>query len=118
MSDVFASLTEPWLVQLRMINDWLAGASRLGEPVPSQPAGSLGGLPLPGAVSAAQLNSMASGVAAHRRSIAALQVQLAVSDEQLAVLARILGPFAEWTRAWAGLEALVMNARRNPGPDG
>ena len=76
------------------------------------------GLPLPGALSAAQLHSIASGVAAQRSSIVALQAQLAAFDEQLAVLEGILGPLAEWSRAWAEFEGLVMNARRDLGPEG
>ena len=71
--DVFASLMRPWIVQLRMITEGLAGISRLSESALSQPLRSLRGLPLPGAVSAAQLDSFAGGIAAQRTSIAALQ---------------------------------------------
>ena len=87
-SDVFASLMQPWIVQLRMITDRLAGMTRLGESVLSQPLRSLQGLPLPGVLSAAQLDSFARGLAAQRSSIAALQAQLAAFDEQLAALER------------------------------
>ena len=68
--DVFASLMRPWIVQLRMITEGLAGISRLSESALSQPLRSLRGLPLPGAVSAAQLDSFAGGIAAQRTSIA------------------------------------------------
>ena len=80
---------------------------------------SLQGLPLPGALSAAQLHLIARGVAAQRSSIAALQAQLAVFDEQLAAgCEEIIGPLAEWSRTWADFERLVMNARRDPRPEG
>jgi len=117
-SDGFATLIQPWIVQLRRITEGLAGMTGLSESLLSQPVPSLQGLPLPGALSAAQLHSIASGVAAQRSSIAALQAQLTVFDEQLAVLEGILGPLAGWSRTWADFEGLVMNARRNPGPEG
>ena len=117
-SDGFATLIQPWIVQLRRITEGLAGMTGLSESLLSQPVPSLQGLPLPGALSAAQLHSIASGVAAQRSSIAALQAQLTGLDEQLAVLEGILGPLAEWSRTWADFEGLVMNARRNPGPEG
>jgi len=34
------------------------------------------------------------------------------------LLEGILGPLAEWSRTWADFEGLVMNARRNPEPEG
>ena len=115
--DGFASLFQPWIVQLRTITEGLAGMTGLSESL-SQPVPSLQGLPLPGALSAVQLHSIASGVAAQRSSIAALQAQLTAFDEQLALLEGILGPLAEWSRTWADFEGLVMNARRNPEPEG
>ena len=90
----------------------------LSESVLSQPVQSLQGLPHPGALSAAQLNLLASSVAAQRQSIAAMQAQLRVFDEQLAMLEEILGPLAGWSTAWAEFEGLVMNARRDTGPEG
>ncbi len=92
----------------------LAGISRLSEPALSQPLRSLRGLPLPGAVSAAQLDSFAGGIAAQRTSIATPQAQLAVFDEQLAALEQVAGPLAEWSKTWAQFERLVMNPRRDP----
>ena len=61
---------------------------------------------------------IASSVASQRQGIAAMQPQLGVFDEQLAMLEEILGPLAEWSKAWAEFEGLVMNARRDPGPEG
>ena len=52
------------------------------------------------------------------RRIAAMQAQLRVLDEQLAMLEQILGPLAEWSKTWAQFEGLVVPARRNPGPEG
>ena len=112
----FAGLIQLWTVQLRRITDGLAGTAGLGESVLSQPVPSLQGLPHPGALSAAQLNLIASSVASQRQSLAAMQAQLRVFDEQLAMLEGIIGPLAEWSKAWAEFEGLVMNTRRDPGP--
>ena len=90
----------------------------LSESVLSQSVQSLQGVPHPGALSAAQLNLLASSVASQRQGIAAMQAQLRVLDEQLAMLEQILGPLAEWGKTWAQFEGLVMSARRNPAPEG
>ena len=116
--DGFASLFQPWIVQLRTITEGLAGMTGLSESVLSQPVQSLQGLPHPGALSAAQLNLIASSVAAQRQSIAAMQAQLRAFDEQLAMLQEILGPLTEWSKTWAEFEALAMNTRREAGPEG
>ena len=120
-SESSPGFVQPWIAQLRKITEELAGMTGLSEsvfaqPVPSQP--SLQGLPLPGAVSAAQVSAIASALAAQRSSIAALQAQLAAFDEQLEALEGILAPLAEWSKKWAEFERLAMNPRRNPGPDG
>jgi hypothetical protein len=111
-------LIQPWIARLRRITEELAGMTGLSERLFAQSVSSLQGLPLPGAISAAQLNAIASGVAAQRSSIAALQAQLSAFDEQLAALEGVLGPLAEWSKTWAEFERLVMNVRRNPGPEG
>jgi uncharacterized coiled-coil protein SlyX len=109
---------QPWIAQLRRITEELAGMTRLSESVFAQAVPSLRDLPLPGAVSAAQVSAIASALAAQRSSIAALQAQLAAFDEQLEALEGILAPLAEWSKKWAEFERLAMSARRNPGPDG
>ena len=114
----FASLIQLWTIQLRRITEGLTGMAGLSEPVLSRSVQSLQGLPHPGALSAAQLNLLASSVASQRQGIAAMQAQLRVLDEQLAMLEQILGPLAEWGKTWAQFEGLVVNARRNPGPEG
>jgi hypothetical protein len=58
-------------------------------------------LPLPGALSAAQLTAVADSIAAQRRSIEVLKAQLSSFDEQLKALEQFLGPLAEWSRTWA-----------------
>ncbi len=112
-------LTQDFMTQLRRVIERLEGLTAIGESLPSvPPLSSLPGvrsLPRPGGLSAAQLKSIASSVAAQRRSIEALKAQLTACDEQLAVLARILGPLAEWSRAWAELEDRVMNVHLGPG---
>ena len=117
-SDVFASLMQPWIVQLRMVTERLAGMTRLGESALSQPLRSLQGLPLPGVLSAAQLDSFARSLAAQRSSIAALQAQLAAFDQQLAALEAMVGPLAEWSKTWAQFERLVLRPRRDLRPEG
>ena len=107
----FAGLIQLWTSQLRRITGGLAGVAGLSESVLSQSIRSLQGLPHPGALSADQLNVIASSVASQRQSIAAMQAQLRVFDEQLAMLEGILGPLAEWSKAWAEFEGLVMNTR-------
>src|SRR6266581_74518 len=78
----------------RQITEGLAGTAGLSDPVLPQAVLSLQGLPHPGALSAAQLNLIASSVAAQRQSIAAMQAQLRAFD------------------------ALAMNTRREAGPEG
>ena len=114
----FASLIQLWTIQLRRITEGLTGMAGLSESGLSQSVQSLQGLPHPGALSAAQLNLLASSVASQRQGIAATQAQLGVLDEQLAMLEQILGPLAEWGKTWAQFEGLVVNARHNPGPEG
>ena len=72
-------------------------------------------MPLPGALSAKELKSISTTVAAQRSSIQGLQAQLTAFDEQLAVLEGILGPLTEWSSRWADLEGLVVNMGRTPG---
>jgi hypothetical protein len=117
-SEGLPGFIQPWTAQLRRITEELAGMTGLGETLFARSIPSLQGLPLPGAVSAAQLNAIASAVAAQRSSIAALQAQLTAFDEQLAALEGILGPLSEWGKTWAEFERQMMNARRDPGPEG
>src|SRR6516225_6883078 len=105
-----SGLVQDFITQLRAVTEGLEGLAGLGErrlPAP-------GGFPLPGALSATQLTAIASSVAAQRRSIEALQAQLASFDEQLAVLEQILGPLAEWSKTWAQVEERLLNVRRGP----
>ena len=90
-------------------------------PFPTLPALSslpgLRNLPVPGALTAAQIKSIATAVTAQRRSIEALKTQLTAFDEQLAVLDRILGPLADWSAKWAQVEDRLMNLRHSSGTD-
>ena len=114
----FARLIQLWTIQLRQITEGLTGMTGLSESVLSKSMQSLQDLPHPGALSAAQLNLIASSVASQRQGIAAMQAQLRVLDEQLAMLEQILGPLAEWGKTWAQFEGLVISPRHNPGPEG
>ncbi len=114
----FAGLIQLWTVQLRRITEGLTGMAGLSESGLSQSVQALQGLPHPGALSAAQLNLIASSIASQRQGIAAMQAQLRVLDEQLAMLEQILGPLTEWGKTWAQFEGLVLPARRGRGPEG
>ncbi len=98
-----------FIAQLRGVTDRLAGLTGLAQALPSVSGlPSLPGLPKlpppPGALSAAQLHSVATTVGAQRKSIAAMRTQLEAFDEQLAVLERIIVPLTEWSKTWAELE--------------
>lgn len=93
-------LVQEYIGQLRATTEKMAELTRPGGRLPA----GLGAVALPGALSAAQMTSIADGIAAQRRSIEALKAQLSAYDEQLRVLEQILGPLAEWSRAWADLE--------------
>jgi len=112
-------MVDALMAQLRVITAGLETVARSGAHVPSSVSRAF---PLPGALSATQLTAIAASVAAQRRSIGALQAQLSAFDEQLAVLEQILGPLAEWSSTWAGLEQRLLNMPRLPespgGPGG
>jgi hypothetical protein len=109
-SGMFPGLVQDFIAQLRAVTEGLEDLAGFGERRPLAP----GTFPLPGALSAAQLTSIASSVAAQRRSIEALKAQLSSFDEQLAVLEQIIGPLAEWSRTWAEVEDRLLNVRRGP----
>ena len=114
-------LMQDFVAQLRGVTERLEGLTRLGESLPSLPSVRslpvLRTLPLPGALSAAQLHAIAATVTAMRHSVDALRTQLAAFDEQLAVLERILDPLAEWSKTWADLEDRLVNLGRGPGTE-
>lgn len=109
---VAPGLVQEFAAQLGRVTAALESLTGMRERIPSIPAG----LPLPGALSAAQLTSITSSIAAQRRSIQALQAQLSAFDEQLAVLERILGPLTAWSGTWADLEKRLLNL--GPGQEG
>jgi hypothetical protein len=103
-------LVQEYIGQLRGIAERLEDRARPSGGFPS----AHGALPLPGALSAAQMASIADSIAAQRRSIAALIAQLSSYDEQLAALEQILGPRSEWSRTWADLEQRMLHMGRGP----
>ena len=109
-SGVVPALVEAFAGQLRAVTEGLQDLAGLGQRVPL----AAGVLPLPGALSAAQLTSIADGIAAQRRSIEALKAQLSSFDEQLAALEQILGPLAQWSTTWAELEKRLLNTASGP----
>ena len=106
-SGVASGLVQDFVAQLRAATEELAGLAGFGERHRLSPV-----LPLPGALSAAQLTAISSSVAAQRRSIEALKAQLSSFDEQLAVLEQILGPLTEWSRTWAEAEERLLKMSR------
>ena len=68
----FSRLIQLWTIQLRSLTEGLTGMAGLSQSVLSQSVPSLQGLPHPGALSAAQLNLIASSVASQRQGIAAM----------------------------------------------
>ena len=103
-SGVLPALVQAFIGQLRAATEGLEDLAGWGQRLPSVP----GVLPLPGALSAAQLTSIADSIAAQRRSIGALKAQLSSFDEQLAALEQILGPLARWSSTWAELEKRLL----------
>jgi len=103
-SGMLPALVQAFTGQLRAVTEGLEDLAGWGQRVPSVP----GALPLPGALSAAQLASIADSIAAQRRSIEALKAQLSSFDEQLAALEQILGPLAQWSSTWAELEKRLL----------
>jgi hypothetical protein len=106
-------LFQDFVNQLRTSTERLEDMARGRLPFPQVPFPQG---PLPGAFSAAQAKALADSIAAQRRSIEAMQAQLSAFDEQLAAFEQILGPLAEWSRAWAGLEERLLNMGRKPEP--
>ena len=113
-SGMASGMTQIFVSQLRAVTEGLENLAGCGERLPSDRSALL----LPGALSAAQVTSIANSVAAQRRSIEALKAQLSAFDEQLALLERILGPFAEWSRTWADVEKQLVNMQRKPEAEG
>ena len=110
-ADAVPRLVQEYLGQLRAATERLQDFARAGERLQPDP----GTLKPPGALSAAQLASIAESVADQRRSIQALQTQLSAFDEQLAVLEQMLGPLVQWSKAWADLERRLLDLGRGPG---
>jgi len=113
-SGMFSGLTQVYVAQLRAVIEGLENLAGFGGRLPATRSALL----LPGALSAAQVTSIADSVAAQRRSIEALKAQLSAFDEQLAVLEQILGPLAEWSRTWADLEGQLVTMPRRPEGEG
>ena len=107
-SGMVPGLASKSFTQLRALTGRLEGLAGSGAWPPRT-----GAFPLPGALSATQLKSIAESVAAQRRSIEALQAQLAF-DGQLAVLEQILGPLAGVSGAWADLEQRLLRMGHAP----
>ena len=113
--DAIPAPMQDFMAQLRRMTSYMEGLTKLGVPLPPTAAlPSVAGLPLPGALSAKELKSISSSVAAQRSSIQSLQAQLKAFDEQLEVLEGILGPLAEWRSRWADLEGLMVRMGRPP----
>ncbi len=120
---VISGVMQEFVAQLRGVTERLEGLTGLGVSLPSMPVlpslpQGLRALPAPGALSAAQLKTLSTSIAAQRRSVEALKAQLVAFDEQLVVLERILEPLVEWSKTWADIEHRVMNIRHGLGSEG
>ena len=113
-SGVVPALIQAFVGQLRAVAEGVEDLAGYGQRLAPAP----GALPLPGALSAAQLTSVADSIAAQRRSIEALKAQLSSFDEQLAALEQILGPLTQWSNMWAELEKRLLNAGQGPESQG
>ena len=114
--DAIPAPMQDFMAQLRRMTSYMEGLTKLGMPLPPTAAlPTVAGMPLPGALSAKELKSISTSVAAQRSSIQSLQTQLKAFDEQLEVLEGFLGPLAEWSSRWAQLEGLMMNMGRSRG---
>lgn len=107
---IVPGLVQAYISQLRATTERLESLAGFGERLPMAPST----LPLPGALSAAQLKSIVDNIAAQRLSVQAMKAQLTAFDEQLAALERILGPFAEWSKMWADYEERLLRFGRKP----
>ena len=109
-----ARTVEEFVTQLRGFTDratrLAAGAVPSGLSLPRLPSP-------PGAMSAAQVRSIAASVKAQRQLVEGLVGQLQAFDEQLAVFERILDPLVEWSSTWARLEESFADVVRRPPPD-
>jgi hypothetical protein len=112
-SGAIPGLVQDFLGQLRATTERLEDLGRFGFRPPSAPG--MPSLPvLPAAFSAEQMTAVADSIAAQRRSIETLKVQLSAYDEQLAVLEQMVGPLAEWSKTWANFEQQLLNMGRRP----
>ncbi|MGN6578003.1 MAG: hypothetical protein ACTHKG_20210 [Nocardioides sp.] len=106
------STVDVFLDRTRAVVDLLAGAGgsaldRLPEPVPAAVTRMLSSLrqlaeqapPL-----TAELDVLVQEVHAKRKSIQALQAELAAMDRQLEVFERTLAPLEAWTHLWSRLQ--------------
>ena len=87
-----------------------AGAPAAGTPAAGkQPAGKTpAGAPLmPATMSARQMETVLTDLAARRAQVQALVAQLQAFDDQLGSLEGNLRPLLEWTRTWAGMESAM-----------
>jgi hypothetical protein len=109
-SGMVPGMVQAFIAQLHATTERLEDLAGFGGRLPQ----ASGALPLPGALSAAQMRSIADSIAAQRRSIEALKAQLSSFDEQLAAMEQILGPLADWSRTWADLEQRLLNMGRRP----
>ena len=104
------ALFQDFFDQFRAAVENAAGPRPAQQASPVMPA-------LPGAFSASQMASITESIAAQRRSIEALKTQLTSYDEQLAMLEKLLGPLAQWSKSWADLEQGFLNMGPRPGGD-
>ena len=110
MSGMVPGMVQEFVAQLRAASGRLEGLAGFG----GHRAPATGGLPLPGALSAAQMASITDSIAAQRRSIEALKSRAVVVRGAARGDGAAPGPLAEWSRTWADLEGRLLNMGRGP----
>jgi phage-related tail protein len=106
------STVDVFLDRTRAVADLVAGAGgsavdRLPEPVPAavnRMLSSLRQLAEQAPPLTAELDVLIQEVHAKRKSIQALQAELAALDKQLEVFERTLAPLETWTRQWSRIQ--------------
>ena len=88
----------------------IPGVSALVSHAPELPH-----IPLPGALTAAEVEAVVAGIRAQRSSIAATRANLDAFEQQLVVLEQLLEPLQTVTRQWAQIERGVTGGRAEDG---
>ena len=110
-ADVYGQLQDV-LGRLGAAAGHLPGVASVTSRLPELPH-----VPLPGALSAAQVEAVVSAVRAQRATIAATRVSLDAFEQQLVVLEELLEPLTSVTGQWAAVERYLAPGTQAPATD-